>query len=317
MGAVPVAIASDQLVVRYGDVVAVDQLSLHVAEGEVLALLGPNGAGKTSAVETMEGYRSPDAGQVRVLGLDPIADHAKLVRQMGVMLQQGGVYPVMTPRQALRLFAGYYPDPVPPDSLLERLGLDHVASTPWRRLSGGEQQRLSLSLALIGRPSVLFLDEPTAGVDLHGRAAIREVIQEQAASGVAIVLTTHELAEAEAVADRVAIIHRGRLAIEGSLAELVGGGVRFSAPADLDTTSLGQALGTSVVEATPGHYVIDADASPTLVAALGSWLAERGATLDQLRSGATLEDTYVAIVGELAQVPSESAPDPRRRGRRR
>ena len=134
---------------------------------------------------------------------------------------------------------------------------------------------------------------------------------------VAIVLTTHELAEAEAVADRVAIIHRGRLAIEGSLAELVGGGVRFSAPADLDTTSLGQALGTSVVEATPGHYVIDADASPTLVAALGGWLAERGATLDQLRSGATLEDTYVAIVGELAQVPSESAPAPRRRGRRR
>lgn len=317
MGPVPAAITSNELVVRHGSVIAVDQLSLEVAEGEVLALLGPNGAGKTSTVETLEGYRSPDAGTVKVLGLDPVADHRALVRVMGIMLQHGGVYPTMTPRQVLRLFAAYYPDPVPPDSLLERLGLTHVAATPWRRLSGGEQQRLSLCLALIGRPSVLFLDEPTAGVDLHGRAAIREVIAEQAASGVAIILTTHELAEAEVVADRVAIIHRGRLAVQGTLAELTGGGVRFTAPPDLDLLSLGHTLGAGVTQAAPGRYVIDADASPSLVASLGGWLAERGATLDELRSGATLEDTYVTIVGELADVPSESPPPPSRRGRRR
>ncbi len=214
------------------------------------------------------------------------------------------------------MFAGYYTNPVPPAELLDRLGLSAVASTPWRRLSGGEQQRLSLALALIGRPRVLFLDEPTAGVDLHGRAQVREVIAEQTASGVAVLLTTHELAEAEAVADRVAILHRGRLATLGTMAELTGGGVRFAAPADLDCAALSTALGATVREESPGRYQVAADASPQLVAALGAWLAADGATLDELRSGATLEDTYVAIVGDLANEPPPEPPQRRERGRR-
>ena len=312
------AISVSNLSVRHGDLLAVDEVSFEVAPGEVLALLGPNGAGKTTTVETLEGYRSPDFGSVKVLGLDPVAEKVALVPSIGVMLQHGGVYPVMNPSEVLTLFAGYYADPVPPTELLERLGLHDVAKTPWRRLSGGEQQRLSLAMALIGRPKVLFLDEPTAGVDLHGRAQVREVIAEQAGAGVAVLLTTHELAEAEAVADRVAILHRGRLATLGTMAELTGGGVRFSAPAGLDTAALSQALGAEVTELSAGHYAIRADASPTLVASLGTWLEANGATLDELRSGATLEDTYVSIVGDLAkETTAEITPPGRRRGRAR
>ena len=290
----------EDLVVRHGELSAVDHLSLEVAEGGVMALLGPNGAGKTSTVETLEGLRAPSAGRVRVLGLDPISERSRLVADIGVMLQQGGVYPVMTPDQALRLFAAYYADPLDPADLLERLGLAEVAATPWRRLSGGEQQRLSLALALVGRPRVLFLDEPTAGVDVHGRATIREVIAEQASQGVTILLTTHEMAEAEAVADRVAIIHRGRLAVSGTMDELTSGGVRFGAPAGLDVADLSAALGATVIETVPGSYAIDADTSGSLVGDLAGWLASRGLSLSDLRSGASLEDAYRAVVGELA-----------------
>ena len=142
----------------------------------MLVVLGPNGAGKTSTVETLEGYRGPSAGDVRVLGLDPMADHAALTGRIGVMLQRGGVYPMLGPRRVLDLFGCYYPDPVPTDELLDLVGLRAVAATSWRHLSGGEQQRLSLALALIGRPEVAFLDEPTAGVDPEGRLAIRAVV---------------------------------------------------------------------------------------------------------------------------------------------
>ncbi len=294
------SIVIEDLVVRHGELTAVDHLSLEVAEGGVMALLGPNGAGKTSTVETLEGLRAPSAGRVRVLGLDPISERSRLVADIGVMLQQGGVYPVMTPDQALRLFAAYYADPLDPADLLERLGLAEVAATPWRRLSGGEQQRLSLALALVGRPRVLFLDEPTAGVDVHGRATIREVIAEQASQGVTILLTTHEMAEAEAVADRVAIIHRGRLAVSGTMDELTSGGVRFGAPAGLDVADLSAALGATVIETVPGSYAIDADTSGSLVGDLAGWLASRGLSLSDLRSGASLEDAYRAVVGELA-----------------
>ena len=312
------ALTISGLVVRHGSVTAVDHLDLEIATGEVLALLGPNGAGKTTTVETLEGYRSPDEGVVRVLGLDPVADHARLVPSIGVMLQHGGVYPVMTPRQALTLYAAYYDDPVPPVELLERLGLTGVAATPWRRLSGGEQQRTSLALALIGRPRVLFLDEPTAGVDLHGRAAIRELVLEQRAAGVSVLMTTHEMAEAEAVADTVAILHRGQLARVGTLAELTGGGVRFQTAAGLDIAALGAVLGTAVTEEAPGRYTIAATTSPELVASLGTWLAARGATLDELRSGASLEDTYTEVVGELAfeTAPERPAARSSRRDRR-
>jgi ABC-2 type transport system ATP-binding protein len=289
-----------ELVVRYGDKVAVDHLSLQAEAGQVLALLGPNGAGKTSTVETLEGYRQPAEGTVRVLGLDPKRDHKALTRRMGAMLQRGGVYPGMSPEEAVRLFANYYDDYEEPEGLLYRVGLTEVAHTPWRRLSGGEQQRLSLALALVGRPWVAFLDEPTAGVDPHGRLAIRDVIHDLRESGVCIVLTTHELEEAERLADRIVIIDHGRLVAEGTPAELMqtGGGkqIRFGAPAGIDAASLAEAIGAPVCEEHPGEYLVAAQAKPATVAAITAWLAERDLPLADLRAGRErLEDVFLRL----------------------
>jgi ABC-2 type transport system ATP-binding protein len=300
---VSAAIVVQDLVVRYGQVVAVDGLSLTAGEGEVLALLGPNGAGKTSTVETLEGYRRAASGLVRILDLDPQADHAALTRRIGVMLQRGGVYPGMGPAEALRLFAAYYDDPDDPAALLERVGLGSVARTPWRRLSGGEQQRLSLALALVGRPTVVFLDEPTAGVDPQGRLAIRRVITDLRDRGACVLLTTHELEEAERLADRVVIIDHGRVVAEGSPASLMTEGagqeIRFGAPRGLDCAALAVVVGGPVREDSPGEYVVEAAASPSTIAALTAWLAEQNLPLADLRAGRqTLEDVFLRLTSE-------------------
>jgi ABC-2 type transport system ATP-binding protein len=308
------AIDCTDLVVRYGDRTAVDGLSLTADHGQVLALLGPNGAGKTSTVETLEGYRRPAAGSVRVLGLEPHADHAKLVTRIGVMLQGGGVYPVMGARRALGLFARYYAEPEDPDALLELVGLRSVATTPWRRLSGGEQQRLSLALALVGRPEVVFLDEPTAGVDPEGRLAIRQVIDELRNRGVCIVLTTHELPEAERLADEVVIMVKGRAVARGTVAELATTGsapaIRFGAPAGLDTAALAAAVGvlpTAVTEESAGQYVLVGEGSAARVAAVAAWLDQHQLPLSDLRTGSgSLEDAYLQAMQD--QTLTEDAP---------
>ena len=289
------------LVVRYpGGVVAVEGLSFSAEAGDVLALLGPNGAGKTTTVETLEGYRSPTSGTVRVLGLDPVADHGRLVPRIGVMLQNGGVYPGIRPVEALRLFAAFYESPEDPASLLDRLGLAAVARTPWRRLSGGEQQRLSLALALVGRPEVVFLDEPTAGVDVAGRQVIRDVIGELRGRGCCVLLATHELGEAERVADRVVIVDHGRLLADGAPAELMSASQRttieFGAPAGLDVAALSAALGAAVVEVRSGEYSVAAEPVPATVAKLTAWLAEQDLALGDLRAGRqSLEDVFLRL----------------------
>jgi ABC-2 type transport system ATP-binding protein len=294
------AVEVSELVVRYGETVAVDHLSLEADAGQVLALLGPNGAGKTSTVETLEGYRQPAGGTVRVLGLDPKGDHRALSKRMGVMLQRGGVYPGMSPLEAVRLFAQYYDDSDQPSGLLYKVGLTAVASTPWRRLSGGEQQRLSLALALVGRPWVVFLDEPTAGVDPQGRLAIREVIHDLRESGVCVLLTTHELDEAERLADRIVIIDHGKLVGEGTPAELMTAGagreIRFGAPPGLDALGLASAIGAPVTEERPGEYLVAAEAKPSTVAAITVWLAEHDLPLGDLRAGRErLEDVFLRL----------------------
>jgi ABC-2 type transport system ATP-binding protein len=297
------AVEVDGLVVRYGERAAVDGLSFEAVHGEVLALLGPNGAGKTTTVETTEGYRIASAGSVRVLGCDPRAERDRIIARIGVMLQRGGVYPAMTPAEAMHLFAAYYDAPADPEVLLDRLGLRDAARTPWRRLSGGEQQRLSLALALVGRPEVAFLDEPTAGVDPHGRQAIRNEIRSLRDAGVCVVLTTHELEEAERLADRVVIIDHGRAVASGRLADLLAGAgneLRFAAPPGLDVAALGLALGAVVVrEPAPGEYVVVAAPDPALVAAVTAWLAEHRIPLGDLRAGRrSLEELFLRLTGE-------------------
>lgn len=297
-----VAVEVEGLVVRYGERVAVDGLSLTAAAGEVVAVLGPNGAGKTSTVETLEGYRRPDAGTVRVLGLDPVSDHRALVPRIGVMLQSGGLYPALRVAESVRLFAAFYDDPRDPGELVDRLGLAAVASSTWRQLSGGEQRRLALALALVGKPEVAFLDEPTAGVDPAGRVVIREVIAELRDAGCCVVVTTHELDEAERSADRVVIVDRGRVIAEGAPAELMrsaASGIRFAAPTGLDVAALGATLGGSVSEDRPGEYVAAVDPSPANVAALTSWLAARDLPLGDLRAARqSLEDVFLRLTAE-------------------
>jgi ABC-2 type transport system ATP-binding protein len=290
---------------RYGSISAVDDLSLTVGPGEVFGVLGPNGAGKTTTVEILEGYRAPDAGTVRVLGLDPTREGADLRPRIGVMLQEGGLYPGITPREALALFATYYPSPRDPGELLERIGLLDAAGTLVRRMSGGQQQRLSLALALVGNPELVFLDEPTAGMDPRARLTTFELIEEMRARGVTVLLTTHAMDEAEQLCDRVAIVDHGRLVALGSPSELTMGArdeTWFSAKPELPLADLAAAVGvaaTELREERPGEYVIGVPASPTLIADLAIWLRERDVALDELRAGRrSLEEVFLRLTSE-------------------
>ncbi|MTV24866.1 ABC transporter ATP-binding protein [Nitriliruptoraceae bacterium ZYF776] len=320
----PAAIEVAGLVKRYGAVTAVDGLDLEVAHGETLALLGPNGAGKTSTIECCEGYRHPDAGHVRVLGLDPHRDASRLRSRVGLMLQEGGVYPVARPPEVLRLFAAFHRDPLDPDELLERVGLAEARRTRFRDLSGGQKQRLSLALAIVGRPEVLFLDEPTAGLDPAARRATWQHVRELQADGVTVVLTTHLLDEAEELADRVAIVDRGRLVALGTPDELTHGDqddLEFTAAPGLDLTGLGQAVDALVTEPRPGRYVVHAETTPARVARLAAWLESADVVLGELKAGKrSLEDVFLHLT-EDAVPPSDDGADgevaPRRRRRAR
>jgi ABC-2 type transport system ATP-binding protein len=224
----------------------------------------------------------------------------------------------MSPLEALRLFAAYFADPLDPLALLERVGLGEVAGTAWRRLSGGEQQRLSLALALVGRPEVAFLDEPTAGVDPQGRLAIRAVIAGLRDDGVCVVLTTHDLEEAERLADRIVIVEGGRVVAAGSPAELMtastGGQIRFAAPGGIDTAALAGHLGAGVREDRPGEYVVETGPTPAAVARLTAWLAERDLPLGDLRAGRErLEDVFLRLTTTASTAVSDR--QPRRRSR--
>jgi ABC-2 type transport system ATP-binding protein len=293
-------VSVDQLVVRYGDVVAVDGISFAAAGGEVTALLGPNGAGKTTTIETAEGYRRPSSGSVRVHGLDPIADAKALLPRLGVMLQRGGIYPSMGIGDALRLFASYYDTTASPDELLERVGLTgRVAKTPWRRLSGGEQQRASLALALIGQPDVVFLDEPTAGVDPQARQLVRAVIADLRAGGACVVLTTHELDEVERLADHIVIVDKGHDVADGTLASLTASDdvMTFVSAPGIDVGALSTAMDGWVSETSPGRYSIALGSTPGRVATLTAWLAERDLSISELGSGTRLEDVFLRLTG--------------------
>ena len=291
---------------RYGSVRAVDGVSLTVETGEVFGILGPNGAGKTTTVEILEGYRRADAGDVRVLDLDPWRDGGRLRPKIGVMLQDGGLYPGIRPLEALTLFASYYEDPDDPQRLLDLVGLRDSEHTLVRRMSGGQYQRLSLALALIGRPVLVFLDEPTAGLDPRARATTWELVGELRSQGATVVLTTHAMDEAEQLCDRLAIIDHGRMVGYGTPGELAAAHTveetRFSAPPDLDRAALAAVLGldaAEVRELRPGEYVLDVTATPELIAALAAWLRDRHITLGELHAGrGSLEDVFLRLTSE-------------------
>ncbi len=291
---------------RYGPTPAVDGITLSIAVGEVFGLLGPNGAGKTTTVEILEGYRRADGGEVRVLGVDPWREGDQLRPRIGVMLQEGGLYPGVRPLEALQLFASYYDDPDDPERLLRVVGLDDSRHTLVRRMSGGQQQRLSLALALVGKPALVFLDEPTAGMDPHARATTWTMIRELRDRGATVVLTTHAMDEAEHLCDRVGIIDHGRLVACDSPAELTtraaADEMTFSTVTGLAVDQLARRLGLrpgTVRELRPGDYLVDTAASPVLLAELTAWLCEQGALVSELRAGRrSLEDVFLRLTGE-------------------
>jgi len=296
-----VAVEVSGLTVRYGELHAVRDVSFTAAAGEITAVLGPNGAGKTSTIEVCEGFRRATAGSVRVLGLDPATQQQLLSERMGVMLQEGGVYPSARVLDTVRHYCALYGKGADANALVEQVGLSARSKATWRRLSGGEQQRVSLALALAARPDVAFLDEPTSGVDVNGRDTIRGIVRGLTDSGCAVVLATHELDEAERLADRVIIFDQGLVIADGTLAELRRGHdeIRFRSSPNLDTIALATAIG--MVASRVGHdeYVIDAPPHPRLMAQLTAWLAEEGHPLTDLRAGAQrLEDVFRRLTAD-------------------
>ena len=296
----------------YAGRAVLDGVDLVVRPGELVALLGPNGAGKTTTVEIVEGYRTPDAGTVRVLGVEPHRGGPVLRARVGLMLQGGaGLEPRGTPRDLVALYAAFHDGARRVDDLLEQVGLTAVAGTRVRRLSGGERQRLSLALALVGEPEVLILDEPTAGMDPEARRATRDLVAALRDEGRTILLTTHDLGDVERLADRVAILHRGRIVAEGSPEELTTGGsmaltFRLHAPAPADAVerlarrvegaegaaSLRPA-GDLSFEIAPGRPSAD------LVLEVAQWAARESLLVVELRAGgSSLEDRYLELTGD-------------------
>ena len=306
------AVEVSGLTVRYGDLQAVRDVSFTAASGEITAVLGPNGAGKTSTIEVCEGFRRATAGTVRILGLDPAAQQRLLSERMGVMLQEGGVYPSARVLDTVRHYCALYGKGADATTLVAQVGLTARSKATWRRLSGGEKQRVSLALAMAARPEVAFLDEPTSGVDVNGRDTIRGIVRGLADSGCAVVLATHELDEAERLADRVIIFDQGNVIADGTLAELRRGHdeIRFRSSPDLDTIALAATIG--MVASRVGHdeYVIDAPPHPRLMAQLTAWLAEEGQPLTDLRAGAQrLEDVFRRLTAENSESAPETPPE--------
>jgi ABC-2 type transport system ATP-binding protein len=319
------SIVVDRLVVRHGEVLAVDGLSFVAQPGAVTVLLGPNGAGKSSTLDCLEGFAPVSGGSVRVLGLDPIDDHRALTRRVGVMLQSGRMMPGIKVGEAVALVCAHHANVRSPDELLSLVGLSELARRPYRALSGGEAQRLALALALAGRPEVVFLDEPTAGVDVAGRQLVRSVLRDLAAQGTAVLVTTHELDEAERVADHVIIVDHGRLVANGTVSELLAGQgdeIRFRAEADLPVEVLASRLAAGVTQSSPGEYVVACAPTPQAIAAITSWLAELNQPLADLRAGRQrLEDVFMRLTDSSATAsPNIDAPggrEGRRSSRRR
>jgi ABC-2 type transport system ATP-binding protein len=291
----------------YGDKTAVDGLSMQVARGSITAVLGPNGAGKTTTLETCEGYRRPQAGTVRVLGLDPHRQRRELLPRIGVMLQAGGAWSGVRAMEMLDHVAALHAHPLDTTMLHDRLGLADCGRTPYRRLSGGQQQRLGLAMALVGRPELVFVDEPTAGMDPQARRTTWELLEEIRRDGVTVVLTTHHMDEAEHLADQIHIIDHGRLIASGSPTELTSGGhsatirlVVIRPFPDGAPESLGAELGagTVVTQIDPRSMLITGPADGSTLRIVSQWCESHDVVPESLALGRqTLEDVFLGLTG--------------------
>lgn len=303
---VPAVVVRD-LVVRYGARTAVAGLDLSAPDAAVTALIGPNGAGKTSTVEACVGLRSPSSGTIEVLGTRVPADgrqRAELHQRVGVMLQDGGLYSTARPLEMVAHVAGLHAASEDPAGLLEALGIDPSSRTPIRRLSGGEQRRVAAAAALVGRPRLVFLDEPTAGLDTVGRRAFHDLLRQRVAEGLSVILTTHLMDDVERLADHVVVMARGRNLAEGTVDDLVGGDdtVTFTGPLHLPVGDLSAVLppDTTIEEAPAGRYRIDGKLDPSALASITAWCGQHGVQTRDIRLGRrSLED----VVHDLVATP--------------
>ena len=289
------SVVVENLSVSYGDLVAVDNVSFEAPSGGVTVILGPNGAGKTSTIEVCEGFRTAKSGSVRVLGLDPVSDHRALTERMGVMLQGGGVYPSARVRDVVSHFCALHNKGVNAGKLIERVGLSNRSTGTWRKLSGGEQQRLSLALALAADPEVIFLDEPTSGVDIDGRDIIADIIRDLAARGTTVVLASHDMAEAEKVATHAVLFNSGKVIASGEITSLLTSRkhLRFTSSEGLVPAELAVSIKSPVVAIGDGVYEVASEPTPQLMTRISQWLADNSHPLLGVDMGKeSLEDTY-------------------------
>ncbi|WP_228920105.1 ABC transporter ATP-binding protein [Streptomyces sp. DH20] len=283
----------------YGGRPAVDGVSFSIGEGEIFGILGPNGAGKTTTVECVEGLRVPDAGRVRVAGLDPVADHAEVTRVLGAQLQQSELQPKLTVREALELYASFHHRPADWRPLAERLGLTAKLTTRFAKLSGGQKQRLFIALALIGNPRVVVLDELTTGLDPRARRDTWELIEDVRAGGVTVLLVTHFMEEAQRLCDRIAVIDKGRVAALDTPAGLVRRSagatvISFTPSAPLDDAGLNALPGLASVARKGGRITLSG--TDDTVDAVLTLLARSRVTAHQLRvTDATLDDAFLDL----------------------
>jgi len=289
---------------HYGAVKAVDGVSFEVQEGEVFGFLGPNGAGKTTTIETIEGYRVPDSGRVTVLGLDPRKDGYEMKERIGIMLQETALYPDLRVSEVLRLFASYYHRAVDTDGLLEMIGLQEKRKAFVRELSGGQRQRVAIALALINDPELIFLDEPTAGLDPQSRRATWNWIGRAREEGKTVFLTTHYIEEAEELCDRVAIIDHGVIIALDTPQRLMAGmeiesRIDFSIEGVLDVASLESMPGvTKALGSGRGAFKIYTPDAQLALKSLIALAEKEGCQLKGLTvEGATLEDVFIRLTG--------------------
>lgn len=287
----------------YGAHRVVDGIDLDAQPGSILGVLGPNGAGKSTMISLAVGTRRPDAGSVKIFGRDPVTDHEATSQLAGVMLQDGGLPMSAKPLAVLRHLASLYPNPLSVDELAQPLGLNDFSGRAMRRLSGGQKQRVALAAALIGRPRLVFLDEPCAGLDPQARAVVHSFVRDLASRGVAVVLTTHDLAEAEELSDQVVVIDRGRIIAQGAPEELRSASpdarrleIRTAEPVDED---LLRSLNTVAATSAQGQCLtIDGELSSAQIAALCTAIAEAGVGISDIGMHAqSLADVFFDLTG--------------------